>query len=121
ECCKLACYDRKPATPHDLWTLVNVLARLSTDQTQLYKRALKLRYCLKVKGWEPKSVGDVLFLAELTPEEAAMPQNEFYTLMTGFEQASEQKPARKKRAPNKSYLAKLAADSLPRHCPAANA
>ena len=60
ECCKPSCYNRRPATPHDLWTLVNVLTRLSTDQTQLYKRALKLRYCLKVKGWEPKSVGDVL-------------------------------------------------------------
>jgi hypothetical protein len=33
--CKPACYDRRPATPHDLWMLVNVLTRLSTDHTQL--------------------------------------------------------------------------------------
>jgi len=53
-----------------------------------------------------------------------MPLDDFNTLMAGFELAPQQKPARKKRAPNKSYLARLAAlgaDSLPRRYPAANA
>ena len=63
-------------------------------------------------------------VAELTREEAAMKKDDFYTLMTAYEEPSQQQPARKKRAPNKSYLARLAelaADSLPKRYPAANA
>jgi hypothetical protein len=62
--------------PKDTLRLAELLLRISSDYSHLCMRANKLRLCL-AKGWKPTSAHDVLFIAALTPEEAAMDEVEF--------------------------------------------
>jgi hypothetical protein len=63
--------------PKDTWTLVQLLGRLSTDQNHLHRRANKLRLSL-AHGWYPCSLHDIMFLADLTRDESAMTEGQFY-------------------------------------------
>lgn len=76
----------------DDWTLRRLLERISRpvkerqmspDEVNRYfcRRSLKLRRCL-ANGWEPQSVQDVQFFAELTLAEQALSDDAFFQLFT---------------------------------------
>ena len=77
----LAKVNKRCNVTNNVHLLMSILQRCSTDQSNLERRALKLRRCLAM-GWTVKSVGDVLFCAELTAEEAAISDSEFYERVT---------------------------------------
>jgi hypothetical protein len=80
--------------PHDMWTLQELLLRMSTDEDDLERRALKLRRCLAM-GWKVRNTHDVLFFATLTDGEVHMSDEQFYNLMTSkWPEALKQAPKR---------------------------
>src|SRR5262245_40217121 len=55
----------------DMYTMTRVLERLSTDRSDLERRALKLRRSL-AQGLTVTQPHDLLFFASLTPDEESM-------------------------------------------------
>jgi hypothetical protein len=85
--------ERFERLPKDTWALAQVLSRCSTDQSNLERRANKLRLSLRL-GLKASSVGDVFFLAELTREEAALSDEKFIRLIeVGWNTSPIVKPA----------------------------
>lgn len=72
--------------PHDCWTLAQIIGRISSDHTQLERKANKLRAGLR-KGWTVTSTQSAVLLSELTLEECQMSDEQFVASLDGQHRA----------------------------------